>query len=125
MSSNQKSNLTTIFNAAVYIFTGLQAMVPTMPLTPTGATWVSVIAMFAVSILTAWRQYVSEKIDNKATYATLFVALIATMGGLNELINAIDIPEKTGQWVRFTITFLTMVLNGLSKTIFPEKDGNN
>lgn len=124
MSSSQKSNLTTIFNAAVYILTGLQAMVPTMPLTPTGATWVSVITMFLVSALTAWRQYISEKIDNKATYYTLIVALIATMGGLNELIEAINVPEKTGQWVRFTITFLTMVLNGLSKTIFPEKVNN-
>ena len=50
------------------------------------------------------------------------IAAIATIGGLNDLFDVFSISDIAGQWIRFSITALTAVLNLLSTTFWPIKD---
>lgn len=75
--------------------------------------------MFLVSGLTTWKQFLSNEIDNAALKPTIIVAIIATIGGLNELFNVVHFSAVADQWVRFTITLITMFLNVASKILWP------
>jgi len=75
--------------------------------------------MYLVNGLTALNQYLSTKIANMALNASLVVFLLAVIGGLNDLFTVIPLSETVNQWIRFGITFASMVLNFISKQIYP------
>ena len=117
MSNANKSKVTMLFTMLVLLFTTLQGLLPALPMGNT--TVLSAIIMFGVSGLTAWKQYLSIEIDNSSLWPTLIVAILATLGGLNDLVNLVHFNSVTGQWVRFGITFLTAFLNLASKILWP------
>lgn len=109
-----------LLTALVIIVTAFQGIIPAMPLNnPTTITIISSVAMFVVSTLTVLKQYFSAEIGNKALNPTLWVAALAIIGGINELIKVLPMSELTSQWVRFGITFLTMAINLTSKLLYP------
>ena len=116
--SNPK--LLNLFTMLVAIFTLFQGLIPSLPIPDT--TVVSAIVMFLVLALTAWRQAFSQIITNAALWPTIIIAAIATIGGLNDLFGVFSISDIAGQWIRFSITALTAVLNLLSTTFWPIKD---
>lgn len=118
-----RESIVKILTVLTGIITAFQLLVPQMPFQNEETTvFVSAVLMFAVSVLTASKQYFSCDVSNKALKSTLIIALIATVGAFNELINALTIPEVLGQWLRFFITAATAILNFLSKEIFPSKE---
>ena len=114
------SKLLNLFTMLVAIFTLFQGLIPSLPIPDT--TVVSAIVMFLVLALTAWRQAFSQIINNAALWPTIIIAAIATIGGLNDLFDVFSISNIAGQWIRFSITALTAVLNLLSTTFWPIKD---
>lgn len=115
-----KSKITNLFTLLVVMLTAFQAVIPTMPISnAVTITVVGAITMFLVSSLTAWKQYLSVEIDNKALAPTIVIAIIATIGALNDLFNVVHLSASAGQWVRFAITFITMGLNVASKLLWP------
>ena len=112
--------LLNLFTMLVAIFTLFQGLIPSLPIPDT--TVVSAIVMFLVLALTAWRQAFSQIINNAALWPTIIIAAIATIGGLNDLFDVFSISDIAGQWIRFSITALTAVLNLLSTTFWPIKD---
>ncbi len=114
------SKLLNLFTMLVAIFTLFQGLIPSLPIPDT--TVVSAIVMFLVLALTAWRQAFSQIINNAALWPTIIIAAIATIGGLNDLFDVFSISDIAGQWIRFSITALTAVLNLLSTTFWPIKD---
>ena len=120
MSNTAKNKWVNIFTIFVLILTAFQGLIPTLPLSNAGSIAViSAVTMFLVSALTTWKQYLSIEIDNKSLWPTIIVAIIATVGSLNELFDVVHLSATAGQWVRFTITFVTMVLNLISKILWP------
>lgn len=99
------------------VFTAIQGVIPEMPIHDT--TIVSAVVMFLVTAFTIWKQALSKEIDNKALKATIIVAAIATLGGLNELFKAFPLSESVSQWLRFIVTSVIAVLNLLSKVLWP------
>lgn len=115
-----KSKLTNVFTMLVVLLTAFQGLIPTLPITNNHTiTLVSAIAMFLVSGFTAWKQYLSEEIANASLRPTLIVAIIATIGGLNDVFNVVQFSETADQWIRFAITFITMGLSLVSKILWP------
>lgn len=120
MSVSQKTKLTNVFTLLVLALTTFQGLIPAMPIQ--SVTLVSGITMFLVSGLTAWKQYLSVEIDNSSLSPTLFVAILATLGGLNDLFNVVHISGSSAQWIRFGITFATAFINLASKILWPTPD---
>lgn len=118
-----------LLTIAVAVLTLLQLYVPQMPLiNKETAILVSAIFMYLATAFTAWKQYLSCDISTKkALHSTLLIAIIATIGGLNELVNNfgerfIQINSILGQWIRFSLTAIVAMLNFLSKEIFPSQE---
>lgn len=125
MSSTTKKQLANIFTMAVVALTAFQGLIPQMPITnPTTITLVSAITMFLVTALTAWKQYVSEGISNAAINSTVIMAVLATLGGLNDLFAVFPLGATAGQWVRFGVTAITLILNIVSKVMWPAPENN-
>lgn len=120
MSTTARKQITDLFTILVVILTTIQGLIPAMPLTNEHTiTLVSAILIFLVSGITAWKQYLSSEIDTSALKPTLFIAIVATLGGLNDLFNVVPLNDVTAQWVRFGITALTAAINLASKVLFP------
>lgn len=120
MSISTRSKLAGLFTLLVVLLTTFQGLIPAMPIgNPTVLTTVSAFTMFFVSALTVWKQFLSNEIDNKAMWPTLIVAIVATVGLLNDILNVVHLSGAVGQWVRFGITAVTMMLNMASKILWP------
>lgn len=100
-------------------FTAIQLYVPEMPISQESQMIVSAIVMFLVTGTTIWKQKLSECINNSALIPTVILGIVATLGGLNELVKVFPINEVTGQWIRLSITGITALLNASSETLFP------
>jgi len=83
------------------------------------------IVMGLVSIIggltTALYQYLQENIPNKVAISGLIVALISTMGGINEWVKLIDIEGQLGVNIVFVISIITFILQLASKLIYVPK----
>jgi len=123
--SNKNSNMSNAQKAGwlgtiILLLTLFQGVIPMLPQAPeTVITIISAVVMYLVNGLTALNQYLSTKIANMALNASLVVFLLAVIGGLNDLFAVIPLSETVSQWIRFGITFASMVLNFLSKQIYP------
>ena len=104
----------------ITILTAFQGFIPAIPgINEHTTTLISAITLYLVSSLTLWRQTISNEIANAAKKATWIVVIIASIGGLNDILNIIQLNETVDQWVRFGITFTTFVLNFVSKLLWP------
>ncbi len=120
MLPTKKERIATLLLIMVTIITGFQGFIPSIPgVNQHTQTLLSAIALYLVSALTTWRQFISQEIANNAVKATLVVAIVATVGGLNDIFNIIHFSEVADQWIRFGITFITFMLNLLSKILWP------
>ena len=112
-----------LISMLVIIFTAFQGVIGLMPIkNELVISIISAIVLFLVSTLTAWQQYLSKLTDNKALIPTLILCAIALVGGLNDVFNVIPMSEIANQWVRFVITFVTMILNLTSNLLFPKDE---
>lgn len=115
-----KSKIVNIITVFVALLTVFQGLAPDLPVSnPAQVTLISAITIFLVASLTAWKQALSVEINNKALMPTLIIAIVATMGGLNELFDVIPFSAITAQWLRFSITFVIAGLNIISKVLYP------
>lgn len=115
-----KQKLVGVFTVAVIFLTTFQAVIPAIPLKdPAIVTLISAITLYLVTALTVWKQNLSHQIDDAAKWPTIIVGIVATIGGLNDLVGLVPVSEVIGQWLRFGITFIVMFLNLLSKILWP------
>lgn len=123
MSNSAKSQVTNFFTIFALVLAAFQGMIPTMTWVSAGTlTLVSAIVMFLVSGTTIWKQILSNEIDSAAATPTIILAVIATLGAINELTNAVHIGAAASQWIRFGITAGTTILNLVSKIFWPTDD---
>ncbi len=109
-----------LFFILITILTAFQGFIPSIPgINDHTITLVSAITLYLVSTLTLFRQTISDEIANAAKTATWIVVIIASIGGLNDILNIVQLSETVDQWVRFGITFTTFVLNLISKLLWP------
>ena len=115
-----KQKLVGIFTVTVVFLTTFQGLIPSMPFNnPDTVTLISAVTLYLVTALTVWKQTLSNQIDSVAKWPTIIVGIVATIGGLNDLVGLVPISEILGQWLRFAITFITAFLNVLSKVLWP------
>jgi hypothetical protein len=123
MSAVAKNKWADILTWTISILGSFQFALTIVPgATPAFVAIGGTVIMFLVNGLTGLKQYLSAMInEGKAMTPTLFIFIIATLGGLNELFDVVPMSEIAKQWVKFIITFSLMVLNLVSKTLYPNK----
>lgn len=122
-TSVSRSELTRLFTVLLVVFTTIQTAIPSFPIeSATTKAIIGAIFMFLVVGLTAWKQYLSVEIRNSAIWPTLFIALVATLQGLNDLIDAIPFSQSTSAWIRIGISTLAMIFSLVSKSLWPSPE---
>lgn len=120
MATLTRSGLTRLFTLILVVLTTLQASVPSYPISnPSTKAIIEAVFMFLVVGFTAWNQYLSVEVRNGAIWPTIIIAIIASIGGLNDLINVVPLSPVAGQWIRLAISGITTILNLASKSLWP------
>lgn len=115
-----RSEVTRLLTVLLVVFTTIQTGIPSYPIeNPTTKAIIGAVFMFLVVGLTAWKQYISVEIRNAAIWPTLIIALIATLQGLNDLIEAIPFSVNTSTWIKIGISTLAMIFSLVSKSLWP------
>lgn len=83
------------------------------------------LLMGTISIIgglnTALYQYLHESIPSKLAISGLIIALISTLGGLNELVKIMPIDGQLGVNITFVISLVTFLLQLVSKLVYVPK----
>jgi hypothetical protein len=72
--------------------------------------------------MTAWKQALSPEISNTALRLTIATAIAATIAGLGDLLNIVHISTSTAAYIKWGISIFVMIINILSKSLFPSDD---
>lgn len=120
MLPSTKAKITNLITMFVLMLTTFQALIPGPPMLDvlTGKI-VSASIMFAVLILTNWKQALSLEIRNEARIPTLIMTGIAVFGGANDFFTVFHFSDSVNYWIRFSITGLVAMFNVISKTLYP------
>lgn len=125
MSNASKKNLTNLYGILALVFTMLQLSFATnSPIANvTTQALVSASFLFLVQFFTALKQKTSIEVnDQKAMIATWIVFAISVLAGISDVTNLIPWGVETAKWVRFSLTTVTMVLNAISKMVWPTSE---
>lgn len=125
MSNVQKNNLTNLYGILALVFTILQlsfsANSPIQNVAVQGL--VSASFLFLVQFFTALKQKTSIEVnDHQAMKATWIVFAISVIAGITDVTNLIPWGLETAKWVRFSLTTVSMVLNAISKMLWPTSE---
>jgi hypothetical protein len=111
-----------LISVLILFLTVFQLVLPQMPAPTNAVVIISAIVVFLVNGLGALNSYLSPDVLNRpALQASLFLFILAIIGGLNELLNVIPLGVEISRWVRFGLTFLGLLLNALAKELFPSE----
>lgn len=119
MNSAKKTRWANILTAIASILAIGQTFLTNPPFTPAVIATVSVIFVYATLLATTWKQYLSPEVSNTGAYVTIYIAAIATVTGLADLLNIFHFSAHTAQYIKWAITVLAAILSILSKQIFP------
>ncbi len=123
MNEATKARWANILTALVTIATLAQGTFLTEPpFTQQMVFVISSILTYAIMTMTAFKQYLSPDVNSTGTKVTLWVIGIATIGGLSDLIGIFNLQPTVAQYIKLAISFLVMVLNVVSKQLFPSID---
>jgi len=114
-----RSNITRIMTAALVFLTTFQGAIPQFFPIANSQAIASAVILFAVVGITAWQQYLSVEVKNSALWPTLIVAILATLGGLNNLLNVVIVSTHLNHIIGLSLTVLITALSVLSKTLWP------
>ncbi len=123
MNKATEARLANIFTALVAVIAVIQGTFLTNPplSDSTIYTWGAVFTYLAMG-LTAWKQYLSPDVANKGVTVTIWVAIIASLAGLTDLLGIFHFNEHVAQTVKWGISLLVTILNVMSKQFFPSYD---
>ena len=113
------ANILTTIVAVIAIIQG--GMLTNPPFTEKMVIVLGAIFTYLTLAGTAWKQYLSPDVSDTGAKVTIWIAVIATIAGLTDLLPFISLPETTTQWVKWAISISMMVINILSKQLFPSE----
>jgi hypothetical protein len=128
MTAVKKLNVVKILGFLALLFTSSQGLVQAIPnAAPETKTLVASILMYAITVVTVWKQRLSEYTKNKSVIWTIMVTAVTTLGGFLDYFKAwgINLPSSTSQIIVFVVSFIMMVMNLASSYFWPEETGTD
>lgn len=123
MNEALKTRWANILTAIVTTITIIQgSLLTNPPFTEHGIFVWGTIFTYLVMALTAWKQYLSPEVSKLGQNITFWVAAIATVAGLTDLVGLFHFNENIAQYVKLCISILVTIMNVVSKQLFPSID---
>ena len=104
------AGLLTIFQGLISAMTFLSA---------DAITILSAVTLYLVTTVTIWKQKLSEEIRDGAIWATILVAIGATIAGFGDLIHAFHISDVAAQITRLAVTFVVLSITLFRRVLWP------
>ena len=114
-----RAKLTNILTAVATVIGILQTTLTSPPFTAAVILIGGVVFTYLMLLVTTWKQYVSTDITNTAAHITIGVAIAATLTGALVFLDVFHVSPANAQWIRWSVSIAVLILNVLSKTIFP------
>lgn len=122
MNSSLKTRWANILTTLVAIIAIVQGgMLTNPPFTNQAVLVLGAIFTYLTLAGTAWKQYLSPEVSNTGTKVTIWIAIIATIAGLADLLPIVHFPDTVVQWIKWGISISMMIINILSKQLFPSE----
>ena len=121
MNAANKSKLANFFTALVAVIAVVQMRYTAPPYDIDTVFRMTTILTYLSLTFTVWKQYLSPEVNDVGQKVTFGIAIIATIGGLIDLVPAFKLPDTTSQTIKMIITSCVTVLNVLSKQLFPSQ----
>ena len=121
MNASKKARWANILTSIVATIAIVQSAITNPPFSDATIFLLSSIFTYLALAGTAWKQYLSPDVSVTGQSVTIWIAVIATIAGLVDLLPAVNIPPATSQWIKWAISIIIMIINVLSKQIFPSE----
>ena len=115
----QRAKWTNILTAIATVVGVLQTTLTTPPFSVSVVFIFGAVLTYSILVLTAWKQFLSNDISDTGAHVTIIIAIIATVAGLVDLIPIFKVQPLVAQWIKWGISIVVLILNVLSKTLFP------
>lgn len=79
-----------------------------------------VIGFFS-AINTTWYQYITESIPNKVAMYSILIAIVSSLGALNEFISLIPLDEPTSKSLTWLVSLFALIFQVWSKMKYVPK----
>ncbi len=122
MNASTKARWSNILTSLVAVIAIIQGgMLTNPPFTDKSVFVLGAIFTYLALAGTAWKQYLSPDVSKTGQKVTIWIAIVATIAGLTDLLPAVNFPDTVAQWVKWGISITIMVINVLSKQLFPSE----
>ena len=126
MNTAIKARWANILTAVVTVIALIQGgMLTNPPFTDQAVIILGAVFTYLTLSLTAWKQYLSPDVSNTGTKVTLGIAIAVTLTAMVELLPHVSFSDTVVQWTKWGISIVVLIINVLSKQLFPsqlEKD---
>lgn len=108
-----------IYTTLTFVFAFMQTLLPSMGFTEFTSSIVTTVLITLVSVFTIKKQRISIEINNKAQIVTWVLIAVAALGGLNQLLDVVNLSDIWQGRLRTIVAALIGILNIVSKNLFP------
>lgn len=108
-----------IYTTLTFVFAFMQTLLPSMGFTEFTSSIVTTVLVTLVSVFTIKKQRISIEINNKAQIVTWVLIAVAALGGLNQLLDVVNLSDIWQGRLRTIVAALIGILNIVSKNLFP------
>lgn len=123
MNEATKARIANILTAIVTIVTVIQGTFLTdPPFSQQVIFTIGAVFTYLAMVLTAVKQHLSPDVNSTGVKVTLWTIGITTVAGLADLVGIFHLADGPTQYVKWTISVVVMIMNVLSKQLFPSYD---
>lgn len=119
MNLANKTKWANVLTALASILAIGQTFLTSPPFTTETVATVGAVLVYLTLLATTWKQYLSPEVSNTGGQITIWIAVIATLTGLGDLLNIFHFSDHTSQYIKWGFTVLAAILSILSKQLFP------
>jgi hypothetical protein len=121
MNAATKTKIANAFTAIVALIPAIQTALTSPPLTQQNVVVAGGVLAFLSLFFTAAKQWLSAEVSMKGVTVTMLLSLLPVLAGIGNLINIFHIPDGVKETINWWISLAAMIINILSKQIFPSQ----
>lgn len=119
MNLATKSKIANALTAVAAMIVAIQSCIISPPFTTHMVFVLGAVFTYLALAVTTFKQFFASDISDNAAYLTIGIVVVSTIAGGLNLLDVFEVKPVTAQWIKWGISMLTLMLNILSKTLFP------
>lgn len=119
MNLATKSKIANVLTALAAVIVTVQSFLVNPPFSDHVIFVLGAVLTYLTLVVTTFKQFFSADISDRGAYLTIGILIVSTLAGGLNLLDVFNVSPVTAQWIKWGISMLALMLNILSKTLFP------